>query len=199
MKQIILFIIACFFYWFVFLRVQPIELGPGVHAPDQPVQTRIDSVKHFQIDDFKITPLAKFEITAKLLSRKDYSRGVESRLSPVDMALGWGHMSDESVIKDIKISQRGRWYYWRSKNTALSNKDISTHSANMHLIPENDLVAAAINQAGAGDLIHLQGQLVRVDRSDGWRWISSLTRNDTGARSCELIYVKEFAVVTNDL
>jgi hypothetical protein len=36
--------------------------------------------------------------------------------------------------------------------------------------------------------------VVRSGR-DGWRWRSSLTRNDTGAGACEVIFVRDFQVL----
>ena len=39
------------------------------------------------------------------------------------------------------------------------------------------------------------GMAAQKDTSDGWRWVSSLSRNDTGARSCELVYVERARIV----
>ena len=41
-----------------------------------------------------------------------------------------------------------------------------------------------------GDLIYLEGYLVNViDKKTGYRFISSLTRKDTGAGACEVMIV----------
>jgi hypothetical protein len=37
------------------------------------------------------------------------------------------------------------------------------------------------------DVVHLRGKLVRVDGPGGWRWVSSLSRKDSG---CELMWVE---------
>ncbi|MGB2832711.1 MAG: hypothetical protein WBC07_07130 [Methylotenera sp.] len=42
-----------------------------------------------------------------------------------------------------------------------------------------------------GALVKLTGKLVNVHRSDGFYCNSSLTRNDSGAGACELIYVED--------
>jgi hypothetical protein len=62
-------------------------------------------------------------------------------------------------------------------------------SANMHLVPANDAVADALAAVDAGDRVRIDGWLVQIDATDGWRWRSSLTREDSGAGACELIYV----------
>jgi hypothetical protein len=45
-----------------------------------------------------------------------------------------------------------------------------------------------------GDVIQLQGFLVRAEAADGWRWRSSFSRTDTGSGSCEVIWVNDVAL-----
>jgi hypothetical protein len=47
-----------------------------------------------------------------------------------------------------------------------------------------------------GQIISLQGQLILAEGYDGWRWQSSLSREDTGARACELVYVTSISILT---
>jgi hypothetical protein len=42
----------------------------------------------------------------------------------------------------------------------------------------------------AGEVIHLQGFLVDASRANGWRWRTSMSRDDTGDGACELVYVE---------
>lgn len=97
-----------------FLYEPHVILGPGVHAPDVPVQEYLSGVEPIVHGQYRITPLASFELSAKVLSRENYYLGREADLSPTDLAMGWGRMSDESVIKQIDISQSNRWYYWQA-------------------------------------------------------------------------------------
>ena len=83
-----------------------VTLGPGMKAPIDPVQTKLEDPKKISMDEFMITPLAEFQIRAKVLSTKRYRWGKESKLSPVDLALGWGPMSDENILKSIKEPSR---------------------------------------------------------------------------------------------
>ena len=41
------------------------------------------------------------------------------------------------------------------------------------------------------DLVFLKGALIEIQSSDGWRWRSSLSREDTGAGACELMRVDQ--------
>jgi len=67
-----------------------------------------------------------------------------------------------------------------------------THAANMHLIPATHGVAHALSQVRKGHVVSLRGQLVDVLRvREGLHVRSSLTREDTGAGACELIWVDD--------
>jgi hypothetical protein len=126
-----------------------------------------------------------------VLSREDYSIDAGSDLSPTDLALGWGRMSDTAVIDQLDISQSVRFftYRWR-ENPPIPLKEIERSSANMHVIPADKQVARDLDKVRQGSLIRLQGKLVEARRSDGFHWRSSLTREDTGAGACELILVE---------
>ncbi|MGD8956436.1 MAG: hypothetical protein PVJ03_03820 [Chromatiaceae bacterium] len=195
MLKWLIILLTALLVWQFAVRETRIELGPGVHAPDTPEQQALDSPESFAMNGYRITPLAKFRIRAKVLSREDYRFGREADLSPLDLAFGWGRMSDEAVLRNITISQSGRWYRWRTDDFPIPRREIETHSANMHLIPANDRVEDELDDIDAGQVVELRGLLVRADADDGWRWVSSLTRDDTGARACELVYVEQVRAV----
>jgi len=169
---------------------RPIVQEPGVFVPDAPLQSDPVSRATTRLGDFELTPLADFSLDARVLSRADYRLGTESELSPTDLALGWGRMSDSAVIAQLDISQSARFYSYRwSEEPPIPAREIMVSSANMHLIPADPGVAAAIARVRVGELISLRGHLVEVRREDGWRWRSSLRRDDSGAGACELILV----------
>jgi hypothetical protein len=165
----------------------------GVVAALQPIQQSTSQSK-FVRDDYIITPLESFELEARILSTEHYSFDREADLSPVDLALGWGRMSDESILKDIDIKQSGRFYYWHVNEFPIPREEIETHSANMHMIPANSQIEAQLKSARVGQIVAFKGQLVEVKANDGWHWKSSLTREDTGNGACEVIYVKTLSV-----
>lgn len=163
-------------------------------ASQQPIQISSNSAE-IMLNGYKITPLESFEIEARVLATEHYSLGREADLSPVDLALGWGKMSDEAILKDIKISQSNRFYYWRVEEFPIPRREIETHSANMHMIPADESIEKTLKAVKSGQVVKLSGDLVQVNANDGWHWKSSLTREDTGNGSCELVYVK--AIVVN--
>lgn len=166
-----------------------IQYGPGVMAPTAPLQTPALR-SEFAFNGFTLEPVAAFDVEARLLSRESYWADTESELSPVDFALGWGRMSDESVLSSIDISQGGRFYRWRVEEFPIPRAEIESHSANMHLIPATAAIEDALDQLKPGQIVALRGHLVNARREDGWRWKSSTTRSDTGAGACELFFVE---------
>lgn len=169
-----------------------VEHAPGVLVTAEPEQTAISFTRpQFQVKGYTLTALARFSLTARVLGTEHYSFDREADLVPVDLALGWGPMSDSSVLSKISISQSGRFYYWHVNEFPIPRRDIEVNSANMHLIPATPAVERELKRAQVGNIVHLSGYLVEARASDGWRWVSSLTREDTGAGACELIWVEE--------
>lgn len=168
--------------------------GPGVQVANEPVQSGTGA-KAFAHQNYVIEPLADFSIQARVLSREDYSVGREAELSPLDLALGWGAMSDDQVLQQLTISQGNRFYFWRYQNPPpVPPAQIIVESANMHLIPASAEVAAEMKNAKRGDIVAFDGYLVEAKSQDGWRWKSSLTRTDTGNGACEVVWVKKFSI-----
>lgn len=164
--------------------------APGVLAPEAPVQVDLHDAAVIEHEGFRLTPLAKFSINARVLSREDYRFDAESALSPMDLALGWGRMSDTAVLERLDIGQSVRFYSYRwADMPPLPPAEIVESSANMHMVPANSAVARQLEKVRKGDVVQLEGFLIEARRNDGWYWRSSLTRKDSGAGACELVYV----------
>jgi hypothetical protein len=182
--------------------VQVTGMGPGTqnYCPpptkfrrvDKPLQSDLDNrIAELQLGESKLIPLAGFSLQARVLAREDYHFDAGAEFSPTDLALGWGPMSEQGLADKLNISQSGRWYRysWNSGGPPIPLEDIINHSANMHMVPANPAVAKSLKGVSENDVVELDGWLVRIEKNDGWRWQSSLSRNDSGDGSCELIYV----------
>jgi hypothetical protein len=182
---------SAFWFWY-----DPfVSVGPGMTAPNDPVQENLNENGMMMVDDFFLTPMATFQIEARVLSTQRYRSGRESDLSPLDLTLGWGPMSDETNLEKIDIRQSARFYFWKTDRFPIPRKDIETHSANMHMIPSNDRVESLLKQIKPGETVTITGKLVNVEAADGWRWRTSLTRNDTGNGACEIVYVEKVEII----
>ena len=166
-------------------------LPPRVARGAPPLQGAVPpSLLAIALDGATLQPLASFSIEARVLGREDYRLGREAAFSPIDLALGWGRMDEDAVLAALDISQASRWYRYRWQGAPpIPADEIVRTSANMHMIPASDEVAAALNRIKRDDRVRIDGWLVQVDADDGWRWRSSLTRDDSGGGACELVYV----------
>lgn len=168
---------------------------PGILVSEKPLQSAISNSEAIIIDDYRLQPRASFQIRARVLSREDYNWGTEADLSPMDLALGWGVMSDQSVLDRINIDQRSRWYFTQYDFPApISDQDIILNSSNMHMIPGRPWLEDELEKIRHGDIVQLNGFLVDVDSDSGWRWRTSLKRDDTGNGACEIVYLESVVI-----
>ncbi len=176
-------------------RPLPVAGGPGVRAAAAPVQIDLRHEPPLQKNGYTLTPLALFDLTALILSKENYHMGREAELSRTDLALGWGRMSDPQVLRDIDISQGNRFFYWHTDHEPpIPVAEITQSASNMHLIAANPVVQDQIDALRPGQVVSLRGKLVRADAPDGWHWVSSTTRTDSGNGACELVYVETLSV-----
>jgi len=180
------------------------ERPPGILAARDPIQSAIASPTQWQHKGFVFTNVASYDIEARVLHRRDYPLRWTHHLgffhqdfeqfSPLDLALGWGVMSDSAWIDRLEIWQEGRFYVYRPKRGAdLSLAEVGLHSANVHMVPASDAIESRLRSVRRGDLVRLEGDLVNVTHPEtGWRLRTSLTRTD---HACEVLYVRRFELL----
>jgi len=176
MARFLIFTVCGIVAWWVFS-------SPGGEAVTLPDGT-------YQFPGYTISNPEPFVLEARVLSREDYRLDAGAALSPTDLALGWGEMADPEVFSRLDISQRGRWYYWRTESYPIPRASIIAQSANMHMVPANEQVARDLARVERHDMIRVTGRLVDILGDDGWRWRSSRSRTDTGNGSCELLLLE---------
>lgn len=167
------------------------QLGPLVLS--EPKQTPTN-VSPFTYKDFTLLPLANFEADLYLISSKAYRYDEEAILAPIDLTVGWGPMSDLTVLKDIRIWQGSRYFFWLVKEYPIPRAELIKHATNIHIIPANAEIAAKLATLKKGTVIHLSGLLVETRNDDGWNWVSSLTRDDEGMGACEILYLQHITI-----
>jgi len=167
---------------------------PGVGTDAEPAQA--DCPAHFlcRVHGYDLSAVAQYEISARVLHTKHYWADVND-LVPVDVALGWGPMSDQAVLDQLDITQGNRFFFyqWRGEPPIPLN-EIICHAANNHVIAASAEVAATVRHLRCGQFVQMRGQLVNVTRPDGFHWNTSLTRADNGNGACEVFYVEAIAV-----
>jgi hypothetical protein len=171
-------------------ELRAIHPPDGQIAPLNPVQSDIDASDSVPHGRWQLTRRARYDITARILSREDYRFDMLADLVPEDLALGWGPMSDNQVLKHFDISQSARFYSWRPRGPLpIARDEVIEHSANTHVIPASEIVRAQLKGLRVGQVIHLRGTLIDAVRDDGAYVRTSLTRSDSGAGACEVMLV----------
>jgi hypothetical protein len=180
----------CFFAW---RRCSPITHPAGVLVRAQPEQIMLAAPQpSISRNGWTLQPLAVFSLDARVLGVKCYGDDFTADIAPCDLALGWGPMSDTAVLEKLDINQANRFYHWRYWGKApIPEKDIVTHSANMHIVPADDSILQKVKALRKGALVRLSGNLVTATHPKGDKpWQTSLTRDDDGKGACEIFYVK---------
>jgi hypothetical protein len=173
-------------------QLRPVHPADGPLAPDEPRQADLESAPVTTLGHWRLTPRARYDITARILGREDYHFDALADLVPEDLALGWGPMSDNRVLQAFEITQAARFYSWRPKQTLpIPRQAVIEHSANTHVIPADAVVARQLRRLRVGQVVHLTGYLVNGVRDDGAYINTSLTRTDSGPGACEVMLVEE--------
>ncbi len=179
------------------VQAQPIARPPGVLAPHAPFQAPLSPQSDVRLEKpgYQFRPVAYFELEARVLSRRIYHTDPAAAISPVDLALGWGRMSDSAVLDRLHIRQSDRWYFysWR-QDPPLPVGEIAVSSANMHLIPGNPNIEQRLRRVKPGNIVRIKGFLVNVTGPNGFFWNTSTTRFDTGNGACEIVWVADLVV-----
>jgi hypothetical protein len=191
---LIVMLVLCSFLAFRTLVNAPIPRGPGAIAPAEPLQQGLIQPLSFAKGAFRATALARFELTARVILKQEYN-DYGAQIAPVDLALGWGPMSDSNILQGLRFGQSDRFYFYEwNADPPLAPEHIGYYSANMHLIPPDATMERILRGLRSGNVIKLRGYLVRVDGPDGFYWMSSLTRTDGGNGACELVWVESLEV-----
>lgn len=192
-KLIFVAVLAAGIYW---LWPRPVRY-PAVYIKEDPVQVDVKQGKTWDLKDHHLTELATYHVKALVLGAERYRNDRFGEISPVDFALGWGPMSDYRALNEMTITQSGRWYgyqYSPQQNPPPPDQ-ISSHSANTHMIPIDAAIEKKLLSVRAGDVIEADGYLVEVKGKDGFSSRSSLTRTDTDGGACEVMLVENIEII----
>jgi hypothetical protein len=174
------------------VTTHPLSWRPGMLVPDDPKQTALEPETTFDFEGVHITPRAEFSAEVRVLGRERYWLGELADVAPLDIAVGWGPMSDSAVLDQIDISQGGRFYFWHydGEEPPIPRDRIISHSANWHLVPASRTVWHTLSKLRVGSVVHLEGKLIDIETMDHRTIKTSLRRDDSGEGACEVIYVE---------
>ncbi|MFA6217663.1 MAG: hypothetical protein WDL87_08465 [Candidatus Omnitrophota bacterium] len=181
------------------------RIAPDVlHAP---VQEKIKGNEHIDFEikgySYDLTPVFEYEINALVVSKLNYKLfGIyrSDSIFPVDLCMIWGDNVLQKLYKNwtLRFSQDCRWCeveWWGNLDFKLNEY------SNCHLVTNKKSILKKINRIVVGDQLRIKGKLVNIEgalvgKPDRYTprqlsWKSSVSRTDSGAGACEIIYVED--------
>lgn len=173
-----------------------------IHTETDPVQTTEDLPAPFQIqiekDRYEITPVARYQISGKVVSTQRYYLEWNAKLSPLDLAIVWGDLVNPKNDAYLKFDHGNRFFHYKyAVGSPIDVGYVQTHASNNHIIPKNVDLEKALNLVRIGEIVQINGFLVNVKLNHEGReftWNTSLTRTDTEGGACEIIYVEKATI-----
>jgi|694.fasta_scaffold10687_13 hypothetical protein len=180
--------------------VAQIAYAPSYNASDRniisqpPQQTKLAKTEFVYKNGYQLTLLDNFAIHARVLSRRIYLGDPRADIAPVDMAVGWGKMSDQDIIQHINFKQNRRFLFWHVDEFPLPRKELEASASNLHLIPADGAIERQIKSATKGQIVSMSGYLVDVKAPDDFVWATSRSREDSGDGACEILLVTDIKI-----
>lgn len=148
------------------------------------------------IGDLEVTISKKAEYVLRGIpvSIKGYAGDSwRGKFSPCDVAAVWGELVAGDTYKKLKWSQSGRWYFWHyGDDFGHDNTFVARYSSNNHMIPATENLRRALRRMKRLVPFEASGFLVGITARRGdnnYWWNSSMSLNDSGDGSCEVLYV----------
>ena len=137
-----------------------------------------------------------FWLRARVLCSERYSHDFLSDVSPIDIGLGWGPMSDQSVLDKLDFAQANRMLSYEladRENPPPSYGTLWQYMKNVHTLPADEGIRKKVCSVRTGELIELAGYLVGIKENGRWTAVSSL-RRETGLdhTTCLIFWVTDF-------
>jgi len=171
-------------------------------------KNRIQAIKDGYL--YEITPLYKYEISALVVNRFDYTKfslRKYDHIIPLDLCLMWGENLKNDFFRDKSLTfrQDSRFCQFIYLGKDRSSANLNQFSNNHLVILSNSLQKKAM-EIYEGDQVRIKGKLIKLniknidgkkgkyDIEEGYM-TSSVSRTDTGNGACEVILVEAIDIL----
>ncbi len=154
--------------------------------------------------DYRVAPVADYEITGLVVSRHDSDAwwdwihaAANDHLNVADLCMVWGANAASGAYEKTSSSSGQFVCYFESGDAqALQPSNVRALSNN-HLLTADPRVAKRLRNVQLGDPVRLTGQLVSYSHNAGFAFKrgTSTTREDTGNGACETIFVPDLELL----
>jgi len=148
----------------------------------------------------KLTTVAEFLVSGKVLAITKHGRYKDvisgKDVMPVDIGITWGEFATQlpngiifkHSLPTLDFTSKNKWLFWDGTTDLKTAEKLKHHVANIHIVPKDENILALIQNIQKNDLVKMGGFLVDV-QIDNKLYKSSMSRSDTGAGACEILYV----------
>lgn len=180
----------------------------NIGTPKQTATSGSETIK-ISGSNIKVEYLASYSIIGRVVSTRNYyGFNIRDKISPMDIGLAWGWLSNKNV--DLKINwslpkERYLYFYvsdgkWLNDNGGVNA--IFPNFSNNHLIPSNNDIKNLMKSIKVNDYIKIEGYLVNAYSIKGnessFITGTSTSRTDDGNGACETIYVTNITWLEKD-
>lgn len=171
----------------------------------EPLQTPV-SVEPFDVEKngitYHITPLYDYVLHGMIVSWHHgmslgdiYHKKWKDFLNIKDICVAWGRNIETEVYKSMTFKNASWTCYYSYPDRETGKKFCSSCMSNNHLLSGDEAINKVILDAETGDQIYVSGYLANYSHDEGFRRGTSTSRNDTGGKACETIYVEDFQIL----
>lgn len=167
--------------------------GAAIKHP--PTQTTIRGGKWWRHKNYTLTPLAEYQVEGVVLSKAGNNDEL-SDVSPIDLVLGWGTMSDPQVIPTAHFQQAHRGFRVTFDQLPPDTpwSSLMNQFANFSVIFADAAAARQIAGVPVGKTVILKGKLVQVQLPNGLVWKSGTEAAGVTGGETRLIWVEQVTV-----
>lgn len=168
---------------------------PKLSPRATPVQA---DIAPFEVDlgnGFQGLATHRYTIAGKVLLRRPYEWDATAKISPVDLAIGWGEMAAPDTLERFMFAGGKRLVHIRGTDPATDLNRVMSLWSNTHVIPATDAVRDAALALQPGQKVRLHGYLMKVSGPRGLTWDGSTSRDDRGYSACEIMLVERIEII----
>jgi hypothetical protein len=161
-------------------------------SSDAPYSVRAGDV------DYRIEPVADYDITGLIVSRHDsdtfwdsFHARANDHLNVADLCLVWGANASDGAYRHMAF-WNGQWTCNFKYGYGVPVGPEHTRAlSNNHLLTDSEDIAERIRGLRVGDQVRLRGQLAVYKHQAGMDFVrgTSVSRDDTGNGACETLFV----------
>ena len=101
-------------------------------------------------------------------------------------------MTDHDMLSNISMHHNKRIFSFDcTAQCSIDQKIMAANISSNHIIPADETVRAILESLQPGQFVNLTGYLVNMTNpNSGERWLTSLSRTDTGPEAAEIFWIE---------